>query len=43
MANGSKHFVILMAVPLQNLTITAKAIPLKQDSFSDTQIPKTGC
>ena len=30
-----------MAVPLQNLSITVKAIPLKQDSLSDTQKPKT--
>ena len=30
-----------MAVPLQNILITVKVVPLQKVSFSDTQNPKT--
>ena len=30
-----------MTADLQNLSITVKAVPLKKDSFSDTQNAKT--
>ena len=43
MANGWKHCCNLMAVPLQNLSITVKAIQLKEDSLSDTKNGKTVC
>ena len=32
-----------MTADLQNLSITMRAVALKNDSFSDTQSPKTVC